>query len=318
MPPRINAILKRMFYDPSHPAGFGTAKNLLKAARLQRKNISLNDVERWLESQDAFTLHRKIIRKFPRRMFVSKGLHRMWQSDLVDMQAIKKENRGMRFILTVIDVFSRQAFAVPMKTKKPQDVVKAFTQVLKMAAPAKPAFLHTDRGMEYLGKPFQKWLAAKTIKHYFTQNQETKAAIVERWNRTLKTRMFKYFTANNTLHYLAALPQLVHSYNNRTHRILGMAPAAVNSKNEKKLWDRQYKAYFEARKKRYKYRINDAVRITKARAQFQKGYVRGWKEEKFRIVDRYATIPPTYRLIDSGNEILEGSFYEKELGKVSP
>lgn len=119
MPPRINSLLKSIFYEPSHPAGFGTAQNLLKAVeKTGRRNISLSDIEQWLESQDAFTLHRKIIRKFPRRKTISKGLYHIWQADLADMQAISPENRGMRYILTVIDVFSRYAFAVPIKSKR--------------------------------------------------------------------------------------------------------------------------------------------------------------------------------------------------------
>lgn len=316
MPPRLDTLLKRMFYDPSHPAGFGTAKNLLKAARLKRKNISLQDVERWLEAQNAFTLHRRIIRKFPRRKFVSKGLNKIWQADLVDMQAIQKENRGMRFILTVICIFSRQAYAVPIKSKKADDVIKAFTKVLKQAG-TKCSHLHTDLGKEFLSKAFQKWLRSKSIKHYSTYNQEIKASLVERFHRTLRGRMFKYFTANNTLHYLRALPQLMSSYNNRTHRTLGMAPSDVTPKNEKKVWDKLYKAYFAQRKKRYRYKINQTVRVTKLKTQFQRGYRRGWKKEIFKIVDRHDTTPPTYKLADLNDEVLEGTFYEQELGKVS-
>ena len=256
------------------------------------------------------------MRKFPRRKFVSKGLNHIWQSDLADVQAIRKENNGKRFLLTAIDVFSRQAYAQAIKSKKPDDVIAAFNNILKQAK-TRPKFLQTDRGTEYTNRKFLAWLEGKSIRLYHTFNAKIKASLIERWQRTLKNKMFKYFTAKNTLHYLSVLPQLVSSYNNRKHRSLGMAPTEVNSKNEKLVWDRQYKQYLDGREKRFRFRIND-VRITKLKGQFQHGYQRGWTRQKFKIVDRYNTNPPTYKVSDLKGEILEGTFYEQELGKVSP
>lgn len=316
MRPRFDSLLKGIFYDASNPAAYGSPQALFKAARVKRKNITLGDVKRWLEGQDAYTLHRRIVRRFPRRKFVSKGLNHIWQSDLVDLQAIKKENRGMRYLLTAIDIFSRKAFAVPIKTKKPADVIKAFEQILKQAG-TKPIKLHTDMGGEYRSRAFQKWLRAKKIQWYTTHNQEIKASLVERFHRTLRQRMFRYFTAKNTLHYMSILPLLIHAYNHRTHGAIGMAPADVNRKNEKKIWDRQYAAYFKRQKKRFRYKLNDVVRIVKFKSTFQTGYKQGWQREKFKVVDRYPTIPVTYKLADLNNEVLEGTFYQQELGKVS-
>ena len=129
MSARIEALLKSIYYDASHCASFDSAVDLLAAARLHRRNITHVQVEHWLQAQNAYTLHHKIIRKFPRRMFLSKGLHHMWQVDLVDMQTIQKENAGRRYLLTAIDVFSRQAFAKAIRTKKPE-VITAFALIL--------------------------------------------------------------------------------------------------------------------------------------------------------------------------------------------
>ena len=122
--------------------------------------------------------------------------------------------------------------------------------------------------------------------------------------------MFKYFTAKNSLHYLSVLPWLVSAYSNRKYSSLGVAPSEVNPKNEKIVWDRQYKQYLEGRKKRFRFRSNDVVRITKLNGQFQHGYQRGWTREKFNIADKYNTIPPTYKVSDLKGEILEETFYE--------
>ena len=129
-PSRIENILKRIYYDPAHPASFGSARDLFLAVQRLRKNVTLKQVERWLEAQEAYTLHRKIVRKFPHRKFVSKGLNHIWRSDLADVQAIRKENNGKQFLLTSIDVFSRQAYAQAIKSKKPDDVIAAFNNIL--------------------------------------------------------------------------------------------------------------------------------------------------------------------------------------------
>ena len=197
MPPRIEALVKSIYCDASHWASFGSAADLLAAAHLHRTNITHAQVERWLQAQNAYTLHRKIIRKFPRRKFLSKDLHHMWQADLVDMQAIQKENVGRRYLLMAIDVFSRQAFAKAIRMKKPEEVIIAFTFILREAG-TKPKFLHTDRGTEITTQKFRNWLDGKNIIHYHTFNNEIKCSLVKRWHRTLKNLMFRYFT----LHYL--------------------------------------------------------------------------------------------------------------------
>ena len=138
----------------------------------------------------------------------------MWQADLVDMQAIQKENAGRRYILMAIDVFSRQAFAKAIRTKKPEEVISAFALILREAG-AKPKFLHTDRGTEFTNGKFRNWLDGKNIFHYHTFNNEIKCSLVEWWHRMLKNHMFRYFTYKNTLHYLKVLPQLVSTYNHR-------------------------------------------------------------------------------------------------------
>ena len=316
MPPRIETILKKIYYDPSHPAGYGSISNLLQAARARRKNVTLAQVERWLQGQDAYTLHRKINRRFPQRKFVSKGLNHIWQADLVDMQAIQKENAGRRYLLTVIDVFSRRASAKAIKSKQPHHVIEAFSQILREAA-AQPKFLHVDRGREFTNQQFRNFLEKKCIVLYHTFNPEIKCSIVERWHRTLKDHMFRYFTAKNTLHYLTILPKLVSAYNRKKHRSLGVAPKDVTRRNEKSFWEKQYGAYLRQRAKKYQLKINDTVRITLLKRPFQRGYERGWKREVFRIVDRFPTHPPTYKLSDLNNKVLEGTFYEQELGKVT-
>ena len=92
--------------------------------------------------------------------------------------------------------------------------------------------LQSDKGTEFLNSTFQSMLRRCRIKFYISENEDLKAAVVERFNKTLKTKMFRYFTHANTRRYLDVLDNLLHSYNNTHHRSIGMAPSEVNADNE--------------------------------------------------------------------------------------
>jgi transposase InsO family protein len=313
---RIDRILKTIYYSPEHPAGYGTVDNLWKAVKAKRQKITRRAVEKWLDGQKTHTLHRRIVRKFKRRKTIAKGPHEIYQIDLVDMSPVARENSGYRYILVCIDVFSRFAGAVPIKTKKAPDVLSAFKKVLKKMG-KKPKFVQSDQGTEFMNKHFQAWLKSNKIHHYYT-NSKPKAAIVERFNRTLRIRMHKSFTARQSLRYTNILDQLVESYNNRKHRILGTAPSKVNNKNKKEIFERQYGKYLAEKASKFKFKRNEAVRISRSKNLFEKGADQGWTKEIFTIIDRYNSNPPTYALIDKKGEIIRGIFYEAELSRVRP
>ena len=143
-----------------------------------------------------------------------------------------------------------------------------------------------------------------------------KAALVERFNRTLQSKLYKYFTAKKTLHYLRVLPVVIKSYNNRIHRAHGVSPQTVNKRNQKKIWEKLYGKYFKKKYKNPKLKIGDLVRLSKLRKTFGKAYLKGWTDEVFSIHEVKYTRPITYTIIDSSGDILKGSFYETELNKI--
>ena len=124
------------------------------------------------QAQNAYTFSHCIARLLgnsPGVSFWAKGLHHMWQGDLVDMQAIQKENAGRRCLLTDIDAFSRQDFAKAIRTKKPEEIITAFSLILWEAG-TKPKFLHSNLGTEFTNRKFWNWLDAKNIIHYTTHS----------------------------------------------------------------------------------------------------------------------------------------------------
>ena len=307
-----NQILQKIYYDPKNPAGFGSPKNIYNETRVKGFKISLQTIKRWLSKQDAYTLHKQRRYNFSRRKTISRGISYQFQVDIVDLSQLSRENNNYKYLLTAIDIFSRFSYAVPLKTKTGQEVKEALSKII---LPNKIAILQTDDGGEFLNKTVQDFLKQHKI-HFFTTSSDKKCAIIERWNRTLKSRMFKYFTAKNTLRYIDKLSDLVKSYNSRYHRAIGTSPSNVNKQNEKEIWERQYGSFLRSRKAKYRFKIHDKVRLTNIKESFRKGYLPTFTQETFRIIQRINTSPPTYFVIDNNNEILKGSFYEPELQLV--
>ena len=240
------------------------------------------------------------------------GIDAQFQADLVDVQNLSRYNKGYKYLLTCIDIFSKYTWVVPLKTKQGQELVKAFQTILSSGR--KPNKLQTDQGTEFLNRVFQKFLRENNI-DFFTVNSGLKASVVERFNRTFKNKMYKYFTAKNTLTYIDVLPKLVKSYNNTYHRRIKMKPSQVTKANEAKVWDTLYGNDVDKRV-RYKFQVGDRVRISKVKRMLEKSYLPNFTEEMFTIYQRFARQVPVYKLKDDAGEILDGTFYEAELQKV--
>ena len=135
-------------------------------------------------------LHKPRRVRFQRRRVHVKGIDLIWSSDLVDMSAFSKDNHGVKYLLTIIDVFSKYAWVMPLKTKTGKDITKAFDHIIEGSG-RKPSRLWVDKGTEFYNRTFKKYLEQNNIHMYSTHN-EGKAVVVERFNRTMKTWMWKY------------------------------------------------------------------------------------------------------------------------------
>jgi hypothetical protein len=302
-------MLKAVYYNPSQPGSFGGVGSLARAA-----GHPITKVSKWLEAQPTYTLHKPARkRNYPTRPYRTKGVDYQWQADLVEMIPYSRQNHGYKYILTLIDIFSRYAWAQPLKRKTPAEVVKALKIVFKKRRPL--MYLQTDQGKEFENKIVHKFLASHGIQQFSVKSQ-FKAAMVERWNRTLKCRMWRYFTHVGNHKWVAVLPKLVEAYNSSLHRMIGMAPKNVNKKNEFELWLEQQKEIHKPRKNVLK--VGDYVRVSVAKKLFAKGYDNEWTEEIFTIkeVIKKVVSPVTYRLQDCEKNVIEGVFYHEEVQRV--
>ena len=214
----------------------------------------------------------------------------------------------------VIDVFSKYGWIVPLKDKKGESVAEAIKTIFKEGR--KPEYLWVDKGKEFYNKHVKDLSAQIGMNLYSTENEE-KSSVVERWNRTIKSKMWKQFTVQGNTQYLEILPKLVEQYNNTRHSSIKMTPVeASKKKNEGTVYFNLY-GDLESSKEKPKFKPGDKVRISKyKRKVFDKGYTPNWTEEVFTVDKIQYTNPITYKVKDLRNEEIKGSFYEENLLKA--
>ena len=255
-------------------------------------------------------LHKPVKRKFRKRRVLVSGNNEIWAADLADMRALSKENDGINFLLLVIDTFNKYGWIVPLKNKKGETIVKALKDIFKESG-RRPAKLWTDKGREFFNKDVRD-----LVYLYATENEE-KSSIAERWIRTMKEKMFKYFTDYKTNRYIDVLPDLVEDYNNTVHSSTKLTPVeASKEENELKVWRNLYPDRYKTSRLNPKFSVGDEVRITKKKKVFEKGYTTRWTEEIFTIKEIRETDPITYKLVDLEGEEIKGAFYAEELQKT--
>ena len=159
-------------------------------------------------------LHVPARRNYPRRKVIMKGIDETWQADLVDMQNYSRVNKGYNYLLTVIDNISKYAWVLPLKNKSGKELHAAFSELFKMGRIRKN--LHVDQGLEFYNADVKRLLKAHNINLYSTFS-EKKASISERFNRTLKTKMWKRFSLQGSYKWIDILPELVSEYNKTLH-----------------------------------------------------------------------------------------------------
>ena len=144
--------------------------------------------------QLAEELHKPIIRKFEKRKVHAAFKDNTWGADLADMQLLSKYNKGIRFLLCIIDIFSKYPWVVPLEDKKGRSIVKAFQGILKQSNSRKPNKIWVDKGSEFYNAYFKKWLQDNDIAMHSTHN-EGKSVVAERFIRMLKSKIYKYMTS---------------------------------------------------------------------------------------------------------------------------
>ena len=181
----------------------------------------------------------------------------IFECDLLHVQALSKYNDGYKYLLTVIDVFSKFLHIVPLKSKTGKAVSSAVHSVLqnpKYLKPRKrrPIWVRTDKGKEFLNTAFQNLLKHEGIQFEICKNPDIKCSIVERAHRTIRDKLYKFFTHKNTYRYIDVIQEFVTGYNASVHSSTGMAPAVVTDSDVLAIWKRMQNKQGKVRIKKQK------------------------------------------------------------------
>ena len=197
--------LIKIYHDPKDPGSLGGVDRLMRRARqLQVPGVSRQTVQQYQRSEQAYTLHRPARRRFTRNHTHVAGIDAQLQAYFADMQGIARQNGGMRYLFTVIDIFFKFSCAVPVHFKDAKAITSAFDQVLIAAHPRHPLRLQTEKGKEFFNSDFLALIKRNGIQH-FASDSEQKAAVVERFNRTIKTRIWTYLSDRGTVRWVDAI-----------------------------------------------------------------------------------------------------------------
>ncbi|KAL3110838.1 hypothetical protein niasHT_014776 [Heterodera trifolii] len=290
------------------------AQNPLATVKKKHPKLKRAEFDDFLQRNTTYTLFKPKREKFRRLRTVPTGFMTDVQADLADFQALSRKNSGYRYLLLAVDVLSRRMFGSPVKSKRPADVKRAFEEVFGQM-PKLPETLYTDRGLEFLAKPMKEFFAENGIKKYETSSKK-KAAVAERAIRTLKTRLYKYFSANNTSAWVDVLPKFLSAINNSVCRATGLRPNEISDVNAREVWKRVYGEGVVPADKRPKFKAGETVRIPEPKHIFEKGYIPNYSDHVYTVDEARSTNPQHYLLKDYYGTKLKRKFYLPEITKV--
>ena len=291
----LASMVYKCFDKKSTGTGFKKLKNTAEPSALALSSSILAD-ER----------HKPIIRKFNKKKVYSQFKDNIWGIDIADMQSLSRKNKGIKYLLCAIDLYSKYAFVISLKDKKGISIVNACNKIIKQSN-RKPNKIWVDQGGEFYNNVFEKWLSDNDINMYSTYN-EGKSVVAERFITTLKNKLYKHMTATGKNVYYDVLDDVVNKYNNTKHSTIKMKP--IDVKNNKRVY------IDEHNEKDSKFKVGDRVRISRYKNIFAKGYAPNWSSEIFIVNKINDTVPYTYNLKDLNDEEITGSLYDKELQKT--
>lgn len=168
----------------------------------------------------------------------------------------------------------------------------------------------SDAGSEFKGAVTQKFYSENSIIHFVSSSKQD-ASIAERFNRTLKSVIFRHFTQSKNHNWIGILPQITDGYNSRPHRAIQMPPKDVIIRKQSSIFRSGQETFMNETKK--KFHEGGRVRIAIQKLPFAKGYERTFTEELFFIKQSVPGRVWTYRLQDSLGKNVLGKFYNEDL-----
>ena len=318
-----NETLLNLYEITKKPHSFSGVQSLFENARGIDPTITRQDVKNFLEKQDSYTLHKLTRKRFTRLKVLAPKPDVIASCDLADMSNLSRFNNGYNYILIFIDVFSRFGQAVPIKRKDGKSVATALQTILESGYFNRLSRLNSDEGKEFYNQHVKSLLTGKGIVLYSVSSREIKASLAERLIRTIKGKLYRYMTHNNTKKYIDVLPDIMESYNNSAHRSLGnnQTPVQVHKMTDPSIIKQQFNFMYKnsaplSNKSSSDLTVGQYVRLADENRnhKFRRGYTVQNTIEIFKIRSVNSSQNPTvYYLEDLNNEPVTGVFYREEL-----
>lgn len=300
------------YYNPKVVGSFSGATKF----KLPKK--SRQGVQSYLTTQPTYTLHKPIRKRFTRRRVICWGPYTNLEADLVFMTQFARYNKGVKYLLVITCCFTKFAYIRFLKNKTSKACITALASVLKdiKSKGFKVKKISVDEGGEFISHLMDSFLRCQNIILFSSFNKAIKSSIVERLNKTIQGRIYRFMTFYKTKEYISVVQDLVNSYNSTIHRSTQMAPNQITHRNSELVWNN---LYILNRKERVKnsFNIFDKVRIPLKSTLFTKGYVQRWTTDIFVITNILNTTPFTYELTDKNGELLCKKYYGSELSLVT-
>ena len=228
------------------------------------------------------------------------------QADLIDMRSLSQWNSDIKWILFVVDTFSRKCFYRILRTKTGDEVLNALRKIVEESGRFNR--LMTDAGSELISSQFKSYLSEKAIA--FTRGNPH-APHVERLNRTIQSKLYKYMTFNETQQWTKGIHDVVNGYNDGKHSRIQMSPNQADKVKNRAVVIKYLTLYYEkslCKRRAPKYKVGDIVSLQKIKTVFAKGYEKVFTEELIKVKEVHSKLPiPQYTLTDwSGKAVLKG------------
>ena len=329
----INDYLKSLYHNITLPSSFSSKQKLYNAAKEKfGSKISMHDINHFLKGEKSYTKHDNVPRTFRKRQVMVSRPGVLLSCDLADMQHISQYNSDIRYLLFLIDCFSRKLEIIPLNNKKGSSVANGIESFLKKSN-HNYLLMWSDEGSDFYNKNVLKVCKKYNIKMYHVLNRRHKACICERSIRTVKLKMSRIMTHFNSYNYIIHLPKIISSYNNSPHKsLIGKTPNEVDKMTDpnqikalfNKMITRKHTYYGSINNRRYKLdsslkndlKVNSYVRLLTnfAESLFAKSYTPIYTDEIFQI-ERICnkSNPIVYYLKDLNGEKIDGIVYRQEI-----
>lgn len=309
-------ILQKIFHDPANPASFSSVEKLFRAGRAKGLiNLTRDKVRYFLSTERSYTLHYPARLNGKRDRILTYRIDDLHQVDVAFFTHLTAENDGYPFALFHIDTFSKRLWVTPLKTKSGGDVAAAIEKVFESRA---PKLCQSDKGLEFRNPHVRHVMQKYGVKQYYTASSRFHCAFVERSIRSIKSRLYKYFTQRQTFRWIDVIQRVVSAYNSTRHRSIGMAPNEVTTENSPQVLAKLFPTGTRPHEKvKFKFQPGAKVRISRDRGKFGRGFDWTYTDEVFKIArsERGKKVAK-YFLEDLKKESIEGVFYDWELVEV--